>query len=237
MAYYNTVADKSKKSQNQKEFKLGDGSLASDMKLICNKFNEFFVNVEPSLSKKIATQNIVPTEFIKNKAVYSLYLEPVNESEIKKLISSLKSNTPGYDMIGSAALKWCADFLSEPLAHACNMSLQKGIFPDELKIANAILLYKCHDPKLFNNYRPVPVLPSVSKIFERMMYIIGLYLLSSLKKCQSMVSEEIHCRGLRVIWKTNDNCLPIMMYYLIPKFYNVEFLKVLFLDHFSFWFI
>ena len=121
------------------------------------------------MSKKIRTQNIVPTEYIKNKAVYSLYLEPVNESEIKKLISSLKSNTPGYDMIGSAALKWCVDFISELLSNVCNMSLQEGIFPDELKIANVIPLYKCDDPKLFNNYRPVSVLPSVSKVFERIV--------------------------------------------------------------------
>ena len=111
----------------------------------------------------------MPTEYIKNKAVYSLYLEPVSESEIK-LISSLKSNTPGYDMIGSAVLKWCVDFISEPLSHVCNMSLQEGIFPGELKIANVIPLYKCDDPKLFNNYRPVSVLPSVSKVFERIMY-------------------------------------------------------------------
>ena len=110
----------------------------------------------------------MPTEYIK-KAVHSLYLEPVRESEIK-LISSLKSNTPGYDMIGSAVLKWCVDFISEPLSHVCNISLQVGIFRDEQKIANVIHLYRCVDPKLFNNYRPVSLLPSVSKVFERIMY-------------------------------------------------------------------
>ena len=99
-----------------------------------------------------------------------MYLEPVGETEIKKLISSLKSNTPGYDMIGSAVLKWCVDSISEPLSYVCNMSLQEGLFPDELKIANVIPLYKCDDPKLFNNYRPVSVLPSVSKVFEWIMY-------------------------------------------------------------------
>ena len=97
-------------------------------------------------------------------------LEPVSETEIKKRISSLKSNTPGYDMIGSALLKWCVDSISEPLSYVCNMSLQEGLFPDELKIANVIPLYKCDDPKLFNNYRPVSVLPSVSKVFARIMY-------------------------------------------------------------------
>ena len=73
-------------------------------------------------------------------------------------------------MIGNAVLKWCVESISEPLSCVCNMSLQEGIFPDELKIANVIPLYKCDDPKLFNNYRPVYVLPSVSKVFERIMY-------------------------------------------------------------------
>ena len=64
------------------------------------------------MSKKIPTQNTMPIDYIKNKAIYSMYLEPVSETEIKKLISSLKSNTPGYDMIGSAVLKWCVDSIS-----------------------------------------------------------------------------------------------------------------------------
>ena len=165
-----TVINKNKKNQLQKEFKLGDGSLTTDMKLICNKFNEFFINVGPSLSTKIPTQNTMPIDYIKNKAIYSMYLEPVSETEIKKLISSLKSNTPGYDMTGSAVLEWCVDSISEPLSYVCNMSLQEGLFPDELKIANVIPLYKCDDLKLFNNYRPVSVLPSVSKVFERIVY-------------------------------------------------------------------
>ena len=146
-----TVINKIEKSQIQKEFRLGDGSLTSDMKLICNKFNEFFVNVGPSLSKKIPTQNTMPIDYIKNRAIYSIYLEPVSEAEIKKLISSLKSNTPGYDMIGSAVLKWCVDSISEPLSYVCNMSLQEGLISGELKIANVIPFYKCDDSKLFNN--------------------------------------------------------------------------------------
>ena len=122
------------------------------------------------MSKKIPTQNTMPIDYTKNKAIYSMYLAPVSETEIKKLISSLKSNTPGYDMIGSAVLKWCVDSISEPLSYVRNISLQEGLFPDELKIANVIPLYKCDDPKLFNNCRPVSVLPSVSKVFEGIMY-------------------------------------------------------------------
>ena len=55
------------------------------------------------------------------------------------------------NIIDNAVLKWCVDYISEPLSYVCNMSLQEGLFPDELKIANVFPLYKCDDPKLFNN--------------------------------------------------------------------------------------
>ena len=58
----------------------------------------FFINVGPSLSKKIPPQNSSPDDYIKTKAVYSFYLEPVTESEITKLVTSLKSATPGYEV-------------------------------------------------------------------------------------------------------------------------------------------
>ena len=69
------------------------------------------------------------------KAIYSPYLEPVNETEIKKLISSLKTNTPGYNMIIGAVLKWCVDFIFEPLSYVCTMSRPEGIFPEEHKLS------------------------------------------------------------------------------------------------------
>ena len=65
------------------------------MKLICNKFNVFFIHVGLSLSNNIPVQNIMPIDYIKNKYICSLYLEPVNENEIEKLINSLESNTFG----------------------------------------------------------------------------------------------------------------------------------------------
>ena len=59
---------------------MGDGSLTTDMKLIYNKFNEFFINVGQSLSEKIPTQNAMPIDYIENKAIYSMYLDPVSET-------------------------------------------------------------------------------------------------------------------------------------------------------------
>ena len=52
-----------------------------------------------------------------------------------------------------------------------NMSLQQGEFPDDLRIAKVIPIFKSGDVKLFTNYRPVSVLTIISKIFEQVVYI------------------------------------------------------------------
>ena len=50
------------------------------------------------------------------------------------------------------------------------MSLSEGVFPTQLKFANVVPLYKCDDPMLFNHYRPVSLLCTLSKVFEKVMY-------------------------------------------------------------------
>ena len=56
------------------------------------------------------------------------------------------------------------------LTHICNLSLSEGIFPDELKLANVIPIFKSGDHETFNNYRPVSTLCTISKVFEKIMY-------------------------------------------------------------------
>ena len=169
-AVIKNVINKKRKNKFQDKFQLNDGSITSDMKIISNKFNDFFINVGPSLSRKIPNQVSTPESFMKSKALYSLYLEPVSESEIHKLITSLKSASPGYDNISSSILKLSLTSICAPLTHICNMSLQEGIFPDKMKVANVLPLFKCDDPEIFNNYRPVSILCSLSKVFEKIMY-------------------------------------------------------------------
>ena len=51
-----------------------------------------------------------------------------------------------------------------------NQSLRSGIFPDKLKLARIIPLHKKGDTHLLENYRPISILPALSKIFEKVVF-------------------------------------------------------------------
>ena len=57
-----------------------------------------------------------------------------------------------------------------PLLNIFNLSLEKRIFPDELKTARVTPVYKTGDENDFGNYRPISFLPCFSKMLERIMY-------------------------------------------------------------------
>ena len=60
--------------------------------------------------------------------------------------------------------------LDKPLLHIFNLSLQTGVFPDKLKIARVIPLFKGGENYKLGNYKPISVLPCFSKILEKVMY-------------------------------------------------------------------
>ena len=91
-------------------------------------------------------------------------------NEIKKIIFQLKEGAAGNDGISSKYLKCVSEVIAYPLTCIANLSFEEGVFPEELKCANVIPLYKAQDPMLFNNYRPIALLSVFSKIIESLMY-------------------------------------------------------------------
>ena len=67
-------------------------------------------------------------------------------------------------------MKNCFCELCEPLNYVFNLSFEKGIFPDRMKIGKVTPVFKGGDSADLSNYRPISVLPCFSKIFERLMY-------------------------------------------------------------------
>ena len=68
------------------------------------------------------------------------------------------------------ALKTIAQDICIPLTDCINSAILNGVFPDELKLADVTPLYKKSDPEDKANYRPISVLPSLSKVYEKTLY-------------------------------------------------------------------
>ena len=164
------VIGKYRQSTIQKIFKLTDDTTTDNKKIISDKFNDFFINVGPNLAKAIPTSSKSPLYCMKERVRESIFLEPVTEEELNKLIKNLKDSANGWDDLGSKFIKLSIEFIVTPLSYICNQSLQEGVFPRQLKIANVIPLYKSEDPSCFNHYRPVSLLCILSKVFEKIMY-------------------------------------------------------------------
>ena len=162
------MINKSKKKVTVSQFYV-DGSLTEDNKIIADRFNHYFAHVGSELAKKIPNATTF-SKFCKGNFAQSMFLKPVTSYEIRAIILSLRSCAPGLDNISASVLKYVIDDIIHPLTHICTLSLSQGYFPDELKIAKIVPLYKCKDPCQFNNYRPISLLSIFSKILEKIMY-------------------------------------------------------------------
>ena len=84
--------------------------------------------------------------------------------------------------------------ISYPLTHIINLSLKTGDFPDQLKIAKVIPLFKSGDRNCIDNYRPISILPAFSKVFEK---IISSRLINYLEKNNLLTEHQHGFRGQR----------------------------------------
>ena len=159
------IVNKGKSKQIQSKFKLSDGTVTTNKDVISSKFNDFFVNIGPTLAKKIPNQTLSALHFMGNLMINSIFLTQVTPVEMTDILQSLKNGAAGYDDINASLLKMVSSCIVLPLVYLCNLSLDQGIFPDELKVANIVPLYKADDPFMFNNYRPVSWLSVLSKVF------------------------------------------------------------------------
>ena len=100
------IINKNKRPQVQTMFKLRNGNETSDSKCIPEKFDEFFINIVPTLAKGIPDINKSPLHHMGNKLMETLFLFPVDIPERKKIIMSLKNSAAGFDDIEATLLKF-----------------------------------------------------------------------------------------------------------------------------------
>ena len=144
--------------------------MCNDPMKISNAFNNYFANIGPKLADKIKPTNNY-TDYMQNQLPSSLVMEETTCAEIINIIQNIKSKpNTGFYNISTKLMKSSVESIVLPMAENFNSLIRSGIFPDDLKIAEVIPLYKSGDSSLFTNYRPISLLPAFSKVFERLIY-------------------------------------------------------------------
>ena len=101
----------------------------------------------------------------------SSLLNPTTPGDTIAIISSFKSKAgSGHDDVSSKLVKDLKYALSFPLSVILNNSLTMGLVPNMAKLAKIIPIYKAKDKKNISNYRPISLLPAISKILEKVVH-------------------------------------------------------------------
>ena len=164
------IGKQSDKSSLPDAFDL-DGNLISDPTQISNEFCSYFSTVGSKLASKIPNSNKNPETYLTGNYLNSFYMSPTDEAEVMQIILSLKSKRScGKDGISNVFLKSISEQILKPLTKIINKSIETGIVPEGMKLAKIVPSYKSKEPTLFSNYRPISLLPAISKVFEKVIY-------------------------------------------------------------------
>ena len=172
----NCILNKQHTKTNYPPFFLLNNQKINDPKDIAQEFNNFFASIGQTLADQIAPPAKTPNEYLGERAQSTLHFTPATHTDIVKIINNMKPKTStGYDSISCKTIKSLAEELSPALAVSVNQCLQSNIFPDKLKVAKVVPLYKKKgNISLFENWRPISLLPAFSKVYERV--ILNLYI-------------------------------------------------------------
>lgn len=137
--------------------------------LVANSFVDYFASVPQRLTANLEN-TVYFYDYLRNVPATHLHCFKFFEISEKNLIHTVQKLKPkrstGYDDIPITVIKQNIHYLKQPFTYLVNMSLKKGVFPDCYKIAKIKPLFKKGEKNLPENYRPVSLLPCMSKILE-----------------------------------------------------------------------
>ena len=135
--------------------------------------NEFFVQKIDTLVQNLSAPSSDPLALLRSRltAPVTFSLKPVYPDKVEKILKGLKnSKSVGVDFLDISTLKLVHEYIIPAITHIINLSIRQQKFPTEWKHAKVIPLLKKGDVLEPKNYRPVAILPVVSKILERVIF-------------------------------------------------------------------
>lgn len=226
-----------KKKNNIAMIESETGQLLKGDKSIADEFNRYFINVACNLANKISP-NQKSISRTRHKHFTSIVFFDTDEKEIESVIKILKNNkAPGPDGIKAETLKKISTYVIAPLKYLINQSIKTGIFPTILKNATVIPVHKNSDRLKLENYRPISLTSTMSKVFEKILYkriisFVEKHKLIAARQYgfqKGRSSQEAMAELVSLITEAIDNKMPAVCVFvdLAKAFDTVDHVKLL----------
>ena len=167
----NNIFNVSKQRGNNIPDKMTTGTedYAYGNQCVSNMLNNYFTNVGINLAAKISKP--VQCNFNISSLIHSnfnsIFIQPIAEDEIRMHIKGLDSSkSTEIDGIPIKYIKMAATVITPKLTQLFNICINKGYFPQALKIAKIVPIFKKGNRENCCNYRPISILSPFAKIFE-----------------------------------------------------------------------
>ena len=146
-----------------------NGRNYSSTKDIAESFNDYFVNIAQKLKDQSGSPSVSSHPGLPKLTRCQKNMPPatVTYEDVASVIKSLKPKATSDTCI--KPLKEVSHIMSGLLTHAISKSLEQGLVPDGIKIAKVVPLHKSGSKIDIKNYRPISLLPTFSKIYEKIM--------------------------------------------------------------------
>ena len=203
----NKLTDKTNDKTNIVEYLKLENQDIYEEKTIAEEFAKHFSSVGNTYAKKIPSPQLSINHYLEQipNNEQTIFMRPTSIMEIARIIHQLPNkHSSGYDNLSNILLKQLNESIQTPLEIIFNNSIKTGKFPEGMKQAIVIPLYKAKDKHRVTNYRPILLLATISKVLEKIVYARTYKFLSNTEQiypgqygfrtghsCQNAISELV----------------------------------------------
>lgn len=209
------------------EYKVKNTFVPRDPEIGADEYSRYISNVASGLLAQISN---VPFSCNLNQHEKCIALEYVTEGELLELSKRLKNKmSSGGDGIPSSILKSSIVVIVKPLTYIINNSLKYATFPEQLKSAIVVPIYKGGDPNDMSNHRPISLLSAFSKLFE---LVVHTRIMNHMIICDLLASTQhgflkgkststaLYNFNHKIVQCLENNELPLGLFFDLSKAYD-----------------